>query len=87
MVNQGDFVQDKRVVVIATLFIIKEGDARDRFISVSRNFLAGVHAEPGMNHFTVSANEDFTEYGIFEEYKDQDAFNEYTLSSFAIFGS
>ncbi|KAG9094052.1 hypothetical protein FS749_013206 [Ceratobasidium sp. UAMH 11750] len=80
MVNQSDFVQDQRVVVIATLYIIKEGDARDRFIPVFRDFLAGVHTEPGMNHFTVSVNNDFTEYGIYEEYKDQAAFDEHANS-------
>ncbi|QRV90373.1 3-ketoacyl-(acyl-carrier) reductase [Ceratobasidium sp. AG-Ba] len=80
MVNQSDFVQDKRIIVIATLYIVQEGDARDRFIPVFREFLAGVHSEPGMNHFTVSVNGDFTEYGIYEEYKDQAAFDAHANS-------
>ncbi|QRV75630.1 hypothetical protein RhiJN_03645 [Ceratobasidium sp. AG-Ba] len=81
MVNQSDFVQDKRVIVIATLYIVQEGDARGRFIPVFREFLAGVHSEPGMNHFTVSVNGDFTEYGIYEEYKDQAAFDAHANSA------
>ncbi|KAG9091135.1 hypothetical protein FRC06_000695 [Ceratobasidium sp. 370] len=84
MVHQSDFVQDKRVVVIATLFIIKDGDAKDRFIPVFRDFLDGVHTEPGMNHFTVSVNADFTEYGIYEEYKDQDAFDKHAKSAHSV---
>ncbi|KAF8596569.1 hypothetical protein BDV93DRAFT_563196 [Ceratobasidium sp. AG-I] len=74
MVNQSGFVQDQRVIVIATLYIVETGGAPERFIPVFQKFLRGVHTEPGMNHFTVSVNKDFTEYGIYEEYKDLDSF-------------
>ncbi|KAG9102481.1 hypothetical protein FRC07_010231 [Ceratobasidium sp. 392] len=72
-------VPDQRVVVIATLFILPE--KANEFIPVFQEFLNGVHSEPGLNHFTVSANKDFTEYGIYEEYKDQAGFEEHKNSA------
>ncbi|KAG8796489.1 hypothetical protein FRC12_021122 [Ceratobasidium sp. 428] len=71
-------IEDKRVIIIATLYVLRE--KVNSFIPVFQEFLAGVNNEPGMNHFTVSTNKDFTEYGIHEEYKDLAAFEEHKNS-------